>query len=57
MQHQGVLSEGELRGANEAAGRPLHCVTAVHVCVDQVLVKRYKHVLQGAEPVMNSEEQ
>ena len=52
MQHQGVLSKRQLRGANEAAGGPLHRVTAVHIRVDLVLIKGHKHMLQRTEPTV-----
>ena len=52
MQHQGVLSKRQLRGANEAADGPLHSVTAVHIRVDLVLIKGHKHMLQRTEPTV-----
>ena len=52
IQHQGMLSKGQLRGANEAAAGSLHRVTAVHICVDQVLVVGHKHMLQRGEPAV-----
>ena len=52
IQHQGMLSKGQLRGANEAAAGSLHRVPAVHIRVDQVLVVGHKHMLQRGEPAV-----